>query len=310
MKQTLFLVLCTLGVALGVNYNSLKVKFGQSSARANVEYFYDIPRTALEAEQNGWTQFVKPYDSKVEGLYMYCLDNLNICPLYNQNGFVAGLQISVPVEEFQAVGNTAELRFKQWQAPAAFGEPSKVYWTLPKLFVGPESLKSGAVPTIENGQTLQDGGLWIHGLNDELLKIPITKEELDKSVFKMQNCIPNMGLHYYHNMTTEMLCENFLPWFAQVHNGELVASGFQFFGKLTKEQPGRQWFEDPRPYRETAWLAIPLGPQCLYDWAEDYGILSMHIYYTDSPWTITCAPDEGAQPVPGIDWDVLMNVMH
>ncbi|KAJ2953101.1 hypothetical protein O0L34_g663 [Tuta absoluta] len=309
MKQTLFLVLSTLSVTLGVNYNGLSVKFGQSGAFAEKEYFYSIPRTALEAEQNGWTPFIKPYDSKVNGLYMYCYDNLNVCPLYNHQGFVAGIQISVPIDEFRAVGNTAALRFKQWQAPAAFGEPSKGYWTLPKLFVSPESLKTGAVPTVENGQTLQDGGVWIHGLDDELLKIPATEAELEKSVFKKQNCIPNMGVHYYHNMTTEMLCEDFLPWFATVHDGELVGSGFQFFGKLTKKQPNRQWFEDPKPYRETAMLAIPLGPQCLYDWAADYGVLSLHIYYIDEPWTIKCQPDEGAKPVPGIDWDKLMKVM-
>lgn len=56
-----------------------------------------------------------------------------------------------------------------------------------------ESLKAGAGPTIENGATLQDGGVWVQGLDSRLMRIPSTEAELNSTDFKKQNCIPNMG---------------------------------------------------------------------------------------------------------------------
>lgn len=54
------------------------------------------------------------------------------------------------------------------------------------------------------------------------------------------------GTHYYYNMTPQMKCEDFLPWFALVSRGDLVGTGFQMFGKLTKP-PAKltDWFERP-----------------------------------------------------------------
>ncbi|KAJ2953102.1 hypothetical protein O0L34_g664 [Tuta absoluta] len=298
MKQILFLVLVTLSVALGANYNGLRVKYGNSQSGADKEYFYNIPRTAFEAEDAGWTQFIKPYDTKIHGLYMYCLNNFAVCPLYNQKGFVVGIQVSLPYEGFVAAGNTAALKFKIWQAPAAFGQPSQIMWTLPQIFVSEESLTSGAGQAIANGPTLQESGVWVYGPDDNLMKIPLTEEGIQEAGFKRQNCVPNQGKHYQYNMTNEMVCENFLPWFALVEDGELVGSGFQFFGKLTTPQVNREWLEDPQPYRISTLLASPFGPPCLYDFAEDYGFISLHIYYIDEPWNIKCKPEDVVIAIP------------
>lgn len=59
-----------------------------------------------------------------------------------------------------------------------------------------ESLKAGAGPQVENGATLQDGGVWVNDLDGQLMRIPSTEAELNTTLFKKQNCIPNMGMYY------------------------------------------------------------------------------------------------------------------
>ncbi|KAJ2942054.1 hypothetical protein O0L34_g10972 [Tuta absoluta] len=308
MTRTLFLVLSALAVALGASYNGLRVKYGPLEASADKNYFFNIPRTRLEAEQNGWTQFIQPYDSKITGVYMYCFDNFLICPLYNFQGFVTGLQVSVPYEDFVPAPNTLESRMKLWQAPSAFGDSAKIYWTRPLVFASEETLKSGAGPSPANGKTLQDGGIWVHGLDENLIKMPTTEAELLERNFTKENCVSKQGTHYHYKMSTEMACENYLPYFGLVNGGKLVGTGFFLFGKLTKQQHNRVWFEDLRPYRETTLYSTPIAPKCYYDWAENYGVLAVHIYYIDEPWTITCGNSDSVVKVAPAVLDKIIKV--
>lgn len=54
-------------------------------------------------------------------------------------------------------------------------------------------MKAGAGPQLENGETLQDGAVWVKGQDGVLLRVPSTEQELNTTAFKKQNCIPNMG---------------------------------------------------------------------------------------------------------------------
>lgn len=61
------------------------------------------------------------------------------------------------------------------------------------------------------------------------------------------------GTHYYYNMTPEMRCADMLPWFALVSGGDLVGSGFQMFGRLTRRNLKEQvWFEQPPAPKQSA----------------------------------------------------------
>ncbi|KAI5631144.1 hypothetical protein NE865_16148 [Phthorimaea operculella] len=288
MKQVLFLVLSALAVAHGFEYDGLRVKFGALGLLADWQYFYDIPRTIKEAEDAGWTEFPKPEGQYLPELKMYCLSNLLVCPFYHEEGFVAGIHLSVPVDEFKSISNWTEAKLTKWQAPEAFDEPAKEYWSLPQFFVTKESLEAGAYPKAENGSTLQDKGVWVYDNNKELLNIPLTEAEINTTTaYTKCNCIEKMGSHYYYTMTPDLKCEDFMPWFAVVTDGKLVGSGFQFYGKLT-DHHNRVWWEDPKPYRQIVHDAISTGPQCLYDIADEYGLISLHVYYVDKPWSIKC----------------------
>ncbi|XP_047033656.1 uncharacterized protein LOC110383327 isoform X1 [Helicoverpa armigera] len=297
-------ILSIVATVCGIQYDGLRVKFGWTDALADMEYFFKIPRTIAEVENEGWLRTERPPGPLPE-LRMYCPPGRGVCPLYDTAGFVAGLMVAIPVEDFVSVVKP-EKKFIKWSAPAAEGEPAKDYWTATQYFVSEdyvfslESLKAGAGPQVENGATLQDGGVWVAGHDLRLMRIPSTEAELNSTTFKKQNCIPNMGTHYYYNMTRDLNCEELLPWFALTTQGDLVGTGFQVIGKVTKRKQ-REWFESiPNP-KQSIQVTIPFAPDCLGDWGEKYGVISMHIYFVNDPWNIQCKSGDSIKPAPAID---------
>ncbi|XP_064074004.1 uncharacterized protein LOC113403928 isoform X1 [Vanessa tameamea] len=288
----------------GIQYNGLRVKFGWSEALANKEYFYKIPRTITQAENEGWRRTERP-PGPMEELRLYCSTGRTLCPLYDPTGFVSGIQLAFPVDELVSPSFRPEQRFVKWNPPASDTEPAREYWSITQYFVSEESLKAGAGPQVENGATLQDGGVFVNDLDGQLMRIPSTEAELNTTLFKKQNCIPNMGTHYYYNMTKETSCDNLLPWFALTNKGYLVGVGFQMIGKLTKPPQGRDWFEVFNS-SEIVEMTIPIAPECLYRLTETYPVLSLHIYYIDNPWTIKCRDGDSAKPA-GVVNRLLLN---
>ncbi|KAJ8724093.1 hypothetical protein PYW07_008073 [Mythimna separata] len=282
-----------------IQYDGLRVKFGWSDALADMEYFFTIPRTISDVENEGWQRTERPPGPLPE-LRMYCPPGRIVCPLYDTAGFVAGLMVALPVDEFNSPPIKPEKKFIKWSAKASEGEPAREYWTATQYFVSAESLKAGAGPQVENGATLQDGGVWVAGHDNRLMRVPSTEAELNSTAFKKQNCVPNMGTHYYYNMTKDLRCEDLLPWFAMTTDGDLVGTGFQIIGRLPK-QKRRNWFEDiPNP-KQGIEVAIPYAPDCLGDWADKYGIVSMHIYFVNEPWNINCKNGDSIKPAPALD---------
>ncbi|CAH0728203.1 unnamed protein product, partial [Brenthis ino] len=294
MKE--FIVFLTvISLTCGIQYNGLRVKFGWSDALADKEYFYKIPRTIVAAESEGWRRTERP-PGPMEELRLYCSLGRAVCPLYDPSGFVAGLQLAFPVDELISPSFKPEHRFVKWSVPSTDGEPGRDYWSITQYFVSEESLKAGAGPQVENGATLQDGGVWVSDLEGQLVRIPSTEAELNTTIFKKQNCVPNMGIHYHYNMSRETSCDTLFPWFALTTKGYLVGVSFQMFGKLTKPPKGRDWFEAFDSGRIFAEMTIPFAPECLYKLADSHPVLSLHIYYIDSPWNIKCRDGDSAKP--------------
>ncbi|XP_050666089.1 uncharacterized protein LOC126966174 [Leptidea sinapis] len=308
--KLLLIVLAAVSFSSGVQYNGLRVKFGWSDALADKEYFFSLPRTMSEAESSGWRRIARPPGPLPE-LRLYCTAGRYVCPLFDTAGFVAGLQIGFPVEEFDSPTIKPEKRLVRWHAPATDSEPARDYWTATQYYVSEESLKAGAGPQVENGATLQDGGVWVKDLEGQLIRIPSTEAELNTTLFKKQNCIPNMGTHYYWNMTREKSCDELLPWFPLVTNHDLVGVGFQIFGSLPdvpKNQ--RDWFEKYNGGRLTTELVMPYAPECLLQLSEHYSIISLHVYFINDPWNIKCTTGDSIKPASVINRAKLTGVRY
>ncbi|XP_045777011.1 uncharacterized protein LOC123875304 [Maniola jurtina] len=288
----LFLILLGLGVAAGVNYDGLRVTYGPLK---NIkEFFFNIPRTIEDAIDEGWCKTERP-PGPLEQLELYCSPGYYVCLLFTPCGMAAGLQLAFPAEDLITAVIDKNKWFTDWYVPTGDGEPAKKYLALSQYWVSEEFLAAGG-PTVENGSTLQDDGIWVYNHSGELMLIPKTEAEINCTTkFTKQNCTPRMGTHYHYNMTREMLCENQLPWFALTIQGELIGSGLQFFGDLTKSPPYREWFEKFGG-RNVERGAVPFGPPCLYDLADAYPIFSLHIYYIDNPDSIKCRREDSADP--------------
>ncbi|XP_063367258.1 uncharacterized protein LOC134655724 [Cydia amplana] len=251
-------------------------------------FFIEVPRTLTDAISEGWVSQTQPDGLPVTSVSMYCYSDNIVCNFYDSNGDVAGLQVALPKDKFtphyedmDAVG------FTDWTVDDV------EYYTLQQYFTTEEILSSRATRANENKIT-ENGGVWVVGTNKEVVKISnSTSEIVSEGVFTVQACIPWMGHHYYYKMDPSLSCdEPLFPWFAIVESGELVATGLAVVGELNLDSGARNWFETPD--QSAVKTIVPFGPDCLYELASSPGAVSMHIYYIDQPWLVSCIPVEYA----------------
>ncbi|KAI8425326.1 hypothetical protein MSG28_007098 [Choristoneura fumiferana] len=255
-------------------------------------FFYDIPRNVTDAVSEGWTLKDQPSDLPVTSVDMYCYSDLIVCTFYDANGDVAGMQVALPVDDFtDNYYDMEETGFTKWTPAVEDGETEVSYWTLQQYFTTEEILSSrkGRATRDNENKIIENGGVWVMGVGKELVQVANTTDELvSGGLFTQQACIPWMGRHYYYNMSSNTSCtdEPLFPWFPIVDSGELIATGFMVFGNLTLDSDARNWFEAPS--QTAVEVIVPSGPDCLYELADSPGVVTMHVYYVNEPWLVTC----------------------
>ncbi|XP_047994746.1 uncharacterized protein LOC125232943 [Leguminivora glycinivorella] len=250
-------------------------------------FFFDIPRTLSEAVSERWVQRTPPLGLPVTSVTMYCYSDNVVCNFYDSNGDVAGLQIGLNKNKFTPhFDNMEDAGFTTWTVNGVD------YWTIQQYFTTEEILSSRvASPTRRENENkvTENGGVWVVGPHKEVVHISNSTSTIaDEGLFTRQACIPWMGRHYYYRMTEDLSCtdEPLFPWFGLVDSGELVATGFVIPGKLNLDRNSRDWFEHPESAAVKA--IVPDGPECLYNLASSPGLVTMHVYYIDQPWLISC----------------------
>ncbi|XP_049814417.1 uncharacterized protein LOC126260949 [Schistocerca nitens] len=241
--------------------------------------FFDMPKTVSDATSDGWVEAV---DSGVtSNVTTYCMENdPRVCMLYDANGVAAGIDVSVVVDDVSNLGVDFDWSSQElFVEMERFGIPiyrTRVYWV-------PEDVVTEGRSTWKNGL---GSGLWFEGKNGRV-EIPIEQSQIEsETLYTEQACIPTMGIHYYHNMTESADCSQFHPYFLLVgkDSGKVHGVGFQTFGKASKTN--REWFEDiPSAAIKPT---VPHSPDCLVEWVEQYGVISLHVYFRDNELTILC----------------------
>ncbi|KAL4716723.1 hypothetical protein ACJJTC_004842 [Scirpophaga incertulas] len=275
--------------------NISKVRFDINPIGFGRTSFISLPRTVSEAKNARWVKTPRP-DGPLPSLDLYCpsaSDRL-VCTLYDDTHYIAGLQIALPTHLYtDYIMDWETLGYTLWTPPVANGHPSS-YWTLQMYYVNEATLEKSVEERLayrNKDKTLQEANVWVTGFHKERVAISVDGNKIadsPNSLFTKQACIVLMGRHYYYNMTTLTQCdaESILPWFPLVHSGELIGVGFLSFGKLSPKSIVRDYFE--RPTRANVEMIIPNGPQCLYELAENPGVVTMHTYFVDAPWLINC----------------------
>ncbi|CAG4931198.1 unnamed protein product [Parnassius apollo] len=289
MKQ-LILFLPLLCGAYGAWTSGLRVKF-DIGLWPGTDFFFELPRTVDDATAENWTLTERP-SGPLSSLVMYCPGERIVCTMFDVDGNIAGLQIAIPQDEI--TGSTMDWPtqgWTEWTTNTSSGVTT-TFWTIQQYFVSEETFKMSKEERIKaferSPDVLRENAVWVTGFDGELMYISKNATDVADSLFTRQACIPWMGRHYYYNMTSETTCTSstLLPWFPIVHSGELIATGLIAHGSLPIKSDERDWFE--RPAKLAVQAIVPDGPECLYDLAEDPGIVTLHIYYVENPWYIGC----------------------
>ncbi|XP_063831130.1 uncharacterized protein LOC135080425 [Ostrinia nubilalis] len=300
MQKLVILAACIAAASAATPWNSgLSVRFGVGLTGWGSSFFISVPQTLSDAKNSRWVETARP-DGPLSSLVMLCpsQDDVVLCALYDDNDDVAGLQVALPTDSYTDAALDWETQgYTSWTAPENSSGDVRTYWTLQQYFVSEATLRKSkeerrASRSLSRG-VLQEDAVWVTGFNGDLVKISGNATEVTDtatSLFTEQACVILMGRHYYYNMspTTECSSSTLLPWFPllDVRTEQLIGTGFMSFGKLPASALVKDYFE--RPTESDVKMIVPNGPDCIYELAASPGLVTMHIYYVDSPWLINC----------------------
>ncbi|XP_075983108.1 uncharacterized protein LOC142981233 isoform X2 [Anticarsia gemmatalis] len=289
------IVLFTLSVTtpvFGLWDKSLKVRFDVNPFGIGTTSFMEMPQSTSAAEGRGWEVVMKPtLPSGYDVLVLMCPENdYTLCMLYDDTGYIAGLQIAFDSSKYSSYYDIDSQGFTEWVIDV--NGKNKKFYTTQQYYISPETLNTETASRIasrDSKRLLQDGNIFVTGFNGDLYNISTRVKDFTKnSIYTKQACIPWMGIHYYYNMSSSLPCQadTMFPWFPLVYSNQLIGVGFVVFGKYTVDSGSRNYFENPG--RLAAQLIVPRGPDCLYKLADSPGLVTMHTYFIKNPQLITC----------------------
>jgi len=244
--------------------------------------FTDQPRTVDEAEAAGWTLLSddcgKRYAPPSEG------NTHEMIMIYDVNGFIAGMH-SV-VSKASADESPFEFEKSSWyRLDDSLGYEA---FLTTAYFVDPATICEGGRSQADYDKDGTGNVLWFqHG--DDLHKAPLTGPEADDSTFwNKHQCFVNMGRHYF-NLGYDAdadACnadgpEAFTPIQLLYSGG--VMNGFVWQHAANPSNVNGRW---EQVATNALKFLIITPPQCLYDFADQFGVVTMHVYFRN--YLTTC----------------------
>ncbi|XP_034239404.1 uncharacterized protein LOC117644239 [Thrips palmi] len=292
MARLAFLVIAVAAVAAGVNggkkQDQLIVTYGIVPDPFHSKSFFSLPRT-LEEAQGGQDYWVPSDQRPQDNTTSYCREgDYRVCLLFDQQGSVAGIRLSVNRDEIEASGFNLE-RVPEWEFNWSTRLRGGVY-TATVYFVSKEELAAGgrspkkSDPTAPNGIYILQSDF--NGFETNRLHIPIQESGATSANFTEQSCNFGMGKHYFQELRKDGKCEEHRPYFLLYgpKTKELNGFGIAQYGNVTNGE--RPWYEYPTA-KEAKKIA-PNSPDCVEDWINTHGMFSLHVYFVSSPYWTFC----------------------
>ncbi|CAH0587083.1 unnamed protein product [Chrysodeixis includens] len=294
MILVLTLICLAMAPALGLLEPNLKVRYDFSINAFGETAFIEMPLSDRDAKLQGFVEKSRPVSpSGLECLKLMCpADDYTVCVLYDDTGYVAGLQIAVQPDAFTNVEYDWETQgYTSWITQ--INGTTIEYYTTQQYFVSKEFLKESPTSRIESRNSsilLQDGALWVTAFDGDLYEISTTATDITgpDSIFTKQTCIQWMGTHYYYNMSAETECkaDTIFPWFPLVYDNQFIGIGYNIFATHVPGKGPVHLFEYSG---DTAVkYTVPHGPECLYDLSVRVGQITMHTYFINKPYDVNC----------------------
>eukprot|EP00795_Rhopilema_esculentum_P002681 gene2681-889_t len=231
--------------------------------------FNNVPMTEHGAIAEGWkktdTKSCDEHSFFVGNRYMKDNESGRMA-LYDRNGVIAGIQSAFP--------STATLPSSYLSMfPLENGKRhATAYFNHPSTICKAPSIPSGCVGNqlyIQNGSTPQ-----------HLYRVPLQESGMKGTNWKFGKCFYQMGNHYWHNISSNMDCNNFFPVFLLYNGGKLNAFGWALGGDAQDKN-----FEHPERAYLKYFFQDTNKPKCL----ENFSMRStLHIYLQSSSLKYFC----------------------
>lgn len=251
----------------------------------NLYAFYTMPRTVKEATRD---HFAQAAERSADNTTIWCRKNDHrVCVLFDLQGSVAGIQVSVETKELDNSGIPLDVpAIPEWREDTLLG---KQVYAVTTFFVPKSTLLDGGREL--NSETLTaPEGIYIlqtdaNGVETGRLHVSTEQEDALSAGFHDQSCFFGMGKHYFQGLTKNSTCEKHRPFFALYgpKTNKMNGFGIAQFGKPTS---GRGWFEHPPEFAVKA--IAPNSPACLTEWLKEYGLFTMHVFFIARPYLTTC----------------------
>jgi len=188
--------------------------------------------------------------------------------IYDVNGYIAGIQTGVPKSVWTPGPNMLN-RFVLDEGDM---------YTLTVYFVDPSTICNGGRTADQYASQGTGTDLYIQMGPDptkNIFTVPINEADIKPSKWGFGKCFWGMGQHYWYNISSNMPCDNFVPYCLLYNGGKLNAFCFAINAALTSER-----YEHPTATQAKGFMD-PV-PDC-FTTDPDYKKLStMHVYTTSN----------------------------
>lgn len=192
-------------------------------------------------------------------------------PIFDVNGNVAGLQMAYD----------AKLQITGTNSPAYLKIGNNIHMTA--YFTSPDNICDADRASRRQVGAVGDKLVLLMG-RDKYMDIPLYQKQMEgsNSNWKLGQCFPGMGTHYWYGISKKMNCADVAPFFLMYNKGVLGGWGFTVIADISSPR-----VEHPPARFLGYFFKKETMPQCIREVRQR---TTQHVYFTDVTWTSHLCP--------------------
>jgi charged multivesicular body protein 7 len=259
------------------SWNDLRVTFGLNPL--STWDFDEMPRD-LHGNMKSFTlkddQCTNGDGTFLGKRYWYKNDPATIL-LFDVNGYIAGIQTSVPKNASWDLSPFMLGKFVIEEADA---------YTMTVYFVDPSIICNGGRTNEQYASEGTGTDLYIQMGpkpldSSNIFKVPQQEADIKDTKWGFGKCFYLMGQHYWYNISKDMDCNNMVPYCLLYNKGVLNAFCFAINNNLSSKR-----YEHPTPTVAQGFMD-PV-PDCFYATPSYQTLSTLHVYMTSNYLADTC----------------------
>jgi len=236
-----------------------------------------LPLTEQEAKQNKWSLIAddcKDGSSPFKGRRYMLNNDPSTIPIFDVNGNVAGLQMAYDAKHQLIATNS----------PAYMKIGKNIHMTA--YFTSPENICDGDGASRRKVGAVGDKLVLVMG-RDKYMDIPLYQKQMEKQIegsskWKLGECFPGMGTHFWYGISNGMDCADVSPFFLLYNKGVLGGWGFTTIADISSPR-----VEHPPKRALKFFFKEETMPRCIKKVKQR---TTQHVYFTDVTYVSHICP--------------------